>query len=375
MSASLAASLVDLVRGLAIGTREGTNANRFSLESVRWTPASDGALEMRIGRLEAMGLQLASDALRMEIERVTVHDLLVTVHAGNDALRVGAIEARDAEFAGLKLHGPLLLPRQFRQLWEATHPADGTALPPPADTWQLGPLGEIDGTLRGRITDAHLLFDADVTVPIRHGLVDFNDATVEHVGPDSRMGVSPLGFYVDAPNGRSYLYQFASAPLAGVEFERRKSLIGPWISERGKLRLRPFAESMLRQGLSTQAQGLTAQARTLLGRTALSGELRLGDGMLALPGLRVAMDGHEQGLNTVVLRSESVGRGLGAEIAALSAREIAASWGGAQLAGGAVTAKLGVQVVVEGDTLRFVLAAANGRITAPRIGFAAGESA
>lgn len=375
MSASLAASLVDLVRGLAIGAREGTNANRFSLESVRWTPASDGALEMRIGRLEAMGLQLASDALRMEIERVTVHDLLVTVHAGNDALRVGAIEARDAEFAGLKLHGPLVLPRQFRLLWEATHPADGTALPPPADTWQLGPLGEIDGTIRGRITDAHLLFDADVTVPIRHGLVDFNDATVEHVGPDSRMGVSPLGFYVDAPNGRSYLYQFASAPLAGVEFERRKSLIGPWISERGKLRLRPFAESMLRQGLGSQAQGLTAQARTLLGRTALSGELRLGDGLLALPGLQVSMDGHEQGLNTVVLRSESVGRGLGAEIAALSAREIAASWGGAQLAGGAVTAKLGVQVVVEGDTLRFVLAAANGRITAPRIGFAAGESA
>jgi hypothetical protein len=375
MSASLAASLVDLVRGLAIGAREGTNANRFSLESVRWTPASDGALEMRIGRLEAMGLQLASDALRMEIERVTVHDLLVTVHAGNDALRVGAIEARDAEFAGLKLHGPLVLPRQFRQLWEATHPADGTALPPPADAWQLGPLGEIDGTIRGRITDAHLLFDADVTVPIRHGLVDFNDATVEHVGPDSRMGVSPLGFYVDAPNGRSYLYQFASAPLAGVEFERRKSLIGPWISERGKLRLRPFAESMLRQGLGSQAQGLTAQARTLLGRTALSGELRLGDGLLALPGLQVSMDGHEQGLNTVVLRSESVGRGLGAEIAALSAREIAASWGSAQLAGDAVTAKLGVQVVVEGDTLRFVLAAANGRIAAPRIGFAAVEPA
>ena len=375
MSASLAASLVDLVRGLAIGAREGTNANRFSLESVRWTPASDGALEMRIGRLEAMGLQLASDALRMEIERVTVHDLLVTVHAGNDALRVGAIEARDAEFAGLKLHGPLVLPRQFHQLWEATHPADGTALPPPADAWQLGPLGEIDGTIRGRITDAHLLFDADVTVPIRHGLVDFNDTTVEHVGPDSRMGVSPLGFYVDAPNGRSYLYQFASAPLAGVEFERRKSLIGPWISERGKLRLRPFAESMLRQGLGSQAQGLTAQARTLLGRTALSGELRLGDGLLALPGLQVSMDGHEQGLNTVVLRSESVGRGLGAEIAALSARDIAASWGGAQLAGEAVTAKLGVQVVVEGDALRFVLAVENGRIAAPRIGFAAVEPA
>ena len=375
MSASLAASLLDLLLGLELGARGDAGPNRFALEGLRWTAGPDGTRELRIARLEATALRLATGALVLEIERIAVHELVARVHAGNGSLRVGAIEARDAEFSGLKLHGPLALPRQFRQLWEATHPADGTTLPPPADAWQLGPLGEIDGTLRGRITDAHLLFDADVTVPIRHGLVDFNDATVEHVGPDSRMGVSPLGFYVDAPNGRSYLYQFASAPLAGVEFERRKSLIGPWVSERGKLRLRPFAESMLRQGLGTQAQGLTAQARTLLGRTALSGELRLGDGLLALPGLRLSMDGHEQGLNTIVLHSESVGRGLGAEIAALSAHEITANCGGAQLAGEAVTAKLSVQIVVEGDTLRFVLAVANGRVTAPRIGFAAGEPA
>ncbi len=71
--------------------------------------------------------------------------------------------------------------------------------------------------------------------------------------------------YVDAPNGRSYLYQFASAPLAGVEFEHRGALLGPWVSERGKLRLQPFAEAMLRQRGGGQSQGLTGQARLLLG--------------------------------------------------------------------------------------------------------------
>src|SRR5690606_37156900 len=127
----------------------------------------------------------------------------------------------------------------------------------------------------------HLLFDADVTVPIRGGRIDFNYATVEHVGPDSRMGVSKMGVYVDAPNGRSYLYQFAGATVAGVEFEHRGALLGPWVSERGKLRLREFAESMLRQGRGGPGQGLTEQARLLLGRTALSGELRLGEGRVA----------------------------------------------------------------------------------------------
>ena len=72
------------------------------------------------------------------------------------------------------------------------------------------------GALNAEITDAHLLFDAQVRVPIARGVVDFNRATVEHVGPDSRMGVSRMGIYVDAPNGRSYLYQFPSAPVAGA---------------------------------------------------------------------------------------------------------------------------------------------------------------
>jgi hypothetical protein len=219
-----------------------------------------------------------------------------------------------------------------------------------------------------------LLFDADVTVPIRHGQIDFNDATVEHVGPDSRMGVSRLGFYVDAPNGRSYLYQFASAPLAGVEFERRGALLSPWVSERGKLQLQAFAESMLRQGFGGPGQGLTEQARLLLGRTALSGEVQLGDGRFAVPGLQVHMEGRSEGRNAVGLRSEAVGRGLTVEMASLSARNAGAKWKGAQLACDEITARFKLQLFVEGRQMRFVLELDSGTVVGPRLDLRRHES-
>jgi hypothetical protein len=212
-----------------------------------------------------------------------------------------------------------------------------------------------------------LLFDAEVTVPIQRGQIDFNGATVEHVGPDSRMGVSRLGLYVDAPNGRSYLYQFASAPLAGVEFEHRGALLSPWVSERGKLRLRAFAESMLRQSRDGQSQGLTEQARLLLGRTALSGEVQLSDGRFAVPGLQAHVEGRGEGHNAIGLRSKAVGRGLTIEMASLSARNAVATWRAAQLGCDKITARLKLQLFVEGSHMRFALDLENGKVAGPRL--------
>ena len=117
-----------------------------------------------------------------------------------------------------------------------------------------------------------------MTVPIRDGQIDFNETTVEHVGPDSRMGVSRLGLYVDAPNGRSYVYQFSSVPVAGVEFEQRGPLLGAWVTDRGKLRLQAFGEGLLLQGSGGHGVGFTEQARVMFDRTAVSGDVRLSDG-------------------------------------------------------------------------------------------------
>jgi hypothetical protein len=377
MTVPLAASLLDLVLGLELGPSDEQASNRCSLEGATWASRQEGMIDLGIRKLEAAALRLASGALVLEIGRIAVHEVAGEVRVEAGVPRLSALHAAEAEFSGVKLHGPLSMSPQLQEVRDAllspgraaSPSTDITARQAAADAWCLGPLGEANGTIRGEITDAHLLFDADVTVPVRHGQIDFNDATVEHVGPDSRMGVSRLGFYVDAPNGRSYLYQFASAPLAGVEFERRGALLSPWVSERGKLRLRAFAESMLRQGLGghDHGQGLTEQARLLLGRTALSGQVQLGDGRLAVPGLQAQMEGRSEGRNAVELCSEAVGRGLTVEMASLSARNAVAKWKGAQLACDEITARLKLRLFVEGQQMRFVLELENGKVARPRL--------
>ena len=148
------------------------------------------------------------------------------------------LKAERAELSGIRLAGPLhLTTRDIGELRAAN--------------WSLAPLADANGEIRAKITDAQLFFDADVTVPIRQGRIDFDDANVAHVGPDSRMGAAPEGIYVNAASGRSYLYQFPQTPMPGVEYERRASLLGPWVPDRGKLDLQPFSEALLRQGRSS----------------------------------------------------------------------------------------------------------------------------
>lgn len=366
-SVPLAASLVDLLLGLELGASDKAARDRWSLEGVTWQPGQDGVIEVGARQFEASALRLASGALVLEIDRIAVRELVAQMRIDAGVPHLSAIQAGEAELSGVKLHGPLTVPPQIRAAWDAMRSAGAAAPGTPADAWSLGPLGEADGTIRGEITDAHLLFDAEVTVPIRQGQIDFNDATVEHLGPDSRMGVSRLGLYVDAPNGRSYLYQFASAPLSGVEFEHRGALLSPWVSERGKLYLKAFGETMLRHSGGGPGQGVTEQARLLLGRTALSGEVQLGDGLLAVPGLQVRLEGRGEGRNAVGMHSDALGQGLAIEMASLSAANAVADWRGAQLGCDRITARLKLQLVVDGPHMRFILDIGNCKVAGARV--------
>ena len=266
-----------------------------------------------------------------------------------------ALDVTSVEVAGIQLQGPL------------------PALPPakPGDTsaaaWSLGPLATAEGAIRAEIVDAHLVFDANVTVPIRQGRIRFNDATVEHVGPDSRMGVSRLGIYVDAPNGRSYLYQFPSAQVAGVEYERRGSLLGAMVSDRGSLLLQAFAEAVLGRLGGGEGLGITEQARLLFDRTAVKGEVRLGDGKLAVPGLQAELQGRAKGNNTVRLHADAVGRGLVADIDALSVRDVVMQAGGRPLQCDEITGALTLRLLVEGKQVRFALDVARLKLSGLRL--------
>ena len=374
MADALAASILDLLPGLALGPAGQEDGNRLALEGVTLDSGADGTLQAGIRKLEASSLRLASGPLVLEVERATLLQLMgqVRVHGGRPHLR--SLEAASADLSGLKLHGPLAFPREAMATLHAMAAGggappsgEGASVQPGAGTWCLGPLAGADGLIRAEILDAHLLFDADVTVPIRRGQVDFNAATVEHVGPDSRMGVSRLGIYVDAANGRSYLYQFPSAPVGGVDYERRGALLGPWVTERGRLHLQPFAEGLLRQGLPGHGQGLTEQARQLFDRTAVAGDVQLGDGRFAAPGVQADFTGSVDGRNAVRMHSEAVGRRLTAEMASLSLRHAMFKAAEAQVACDELTGALLLQLFVENAKLRFAFELANMAISGLRL--------
>lgn len=330
MANPFAASIIDLLLGLALAPTDQESSNRFALEGLSFGTGQEGALEIGAQRLTAVSLRIASGPLMLEVEHLALHGIVALVRFDGGRPRLWSLQAAGAELSGVKVQAPLVFPqpsgasaRPLHGHGSAPASAAGSAGQPPAGSWCLGPLGHADGTIRAEILDAHLLFDADVTVPVREGQVDFNAATVEHVGPDSRMGVSRLGLYVDAPNGRSYLYQFPSAPVAGVEYERRGAMLGPWVTDRGKLLVQAFGEGLLRQSgraRGTRGAGFTEQARLLFDRTAVSGEVRLGDGSFVVPGVQGEMAGRAEGRNVVRLHSEAVGRGLTVELASLQVR-------------------------------------------------------
>jgi hypothetical protein len=355
MAAALPASIVNAVLGLELGSTDQGAGNRFSLEDVTVASRDDGALAIKIRTLEAASLRLSSGPHVLEVGRLALHDLVGQVRMAAGRPHLSALEAAAGELSGIDFRGP------------APAPAALQASQAPASSWCLGPLAAADGRIRAEILDAHLLFDADVTVPIRQGQVNFNEATVEHVGPDSRMGVSRLGVYVDAPNGRSYLYQFSSTPVAGAGFERRGALLGPWVSDRGHLRLQAFAEGLLRQAGIGLALGFTEQARLLFDRTAVSGDVQLGDGRFAAPGVQADVVGRADGRNAVRLHSQAVGRAVTVEMPSLSVRNAALNWKDLQLGCDELTGPLTFRLFVEGGQLRFALALASMEITGLRL--------
>jgi len=367
-----ASMLVNPLLGLSLGGASGGAPNRCVLEGVSWSPAEEGQTVLRIEKLEAAGLQLALGPFTLELARLVLVQLEARIAIAGGVPVCSRVEAAEAEVAGAQLRGVLDLGSELRGVLQAVQAPAAAPAPGEAPALSLEPLAGTDGTIRGKITDAALLFDADVTVPIRYGTVDLDDASVEHIGPDSRMGVSRMGIYLDAPNGRSYLYQFAAPPVAGVDYERRGALLGPWISDRGKLHLQPFVESLLLQSRGGLAQGLTQQTRLLLGRTALAGEVRLGDGRLVLPGLQLRLEGRDEGSNAIRLHSDSVGSGLGAQIARLLARSLVLERAGMRLECDSAAGAVQLDIFSDSVPMRFSLGLTQGRLAKLRLELAEG---
>src|SRR4051812_3101593 len=100
-------SIVDFLRGLHLASTQQDAGNRLLVEGLALGRKPDGAVELTARKLEAASWRIAFDE----------------------------------SAPGLAVGG----------------------------AWSLGPLAAADGAVRAKIIDAHLMFDADVTVPIRPG--------------------------------------------------------------------------------------------------------------------------------------------------------------------------------------------------------------
>lgn len=152
-----------------------------------------------------------------------------------------------------------------------------------------------------------------------------------------------------------------------MEYERRGALLGPWVTDRGSLRLRPFGEWLLRQTQGGQAQGITEQARLLFDRTAVSGDVQLGDGRFAAPAVQADLVGRADARNVVRLHSQAVGRGLTAEMASLSVRNAVWVSGDARIHCDQMAGALTLRLSVEGAQLRFSFELASLKVSDVRL--------
>jgi hypothetical protein len=288
----------------------------------------DGTQALRMERIEARDLTLQTPIGLVRAARAVLSNVGVR-------LRAATPDARPlARLAGLTA-GELRLESMGIELNALARPAGGAG-----KSWRLDPLGALDGSVHADIADAAWIFDAKVTIPISGGRIDFNRATVEHVGPDSSLGISRTGIHVDAPNGRSYLYLLAATHVPGVSFERRGALLSSWTSDRGAIDLQPFAECVL-SGVPVGAPA--AGTREMLARTRMSAELRLGNGVIGDAGHRLVLTGRELGKNRIELSPAPSGPGFVLRLPELSAGELRFELFGKRLSAAALSAVLSVQ--------------------------------
>lgn len=288
---------------------------------------ADGSVQVAVDRAELRSVKFSLPAGRGVAARVTVQDALLRLgpSASGPSFDLLGLRAADVQLEGIEL--------------ELDHRPGGMA----AGGWRFDALDALDGQLRVFIRDAAWVVDADITVPLAAGRLDFDDVVVDHVGPNSSMGISRNSIYIDAPNsvGRTDLYRFTAPSVPGAQFESRG---GGRVTDRGSIDFKEFLEAML-AAPSEQPFGAVGsrEVEVMLDRTKLSGELRLGDGAIGSTRHHVALSGRDQGRNRIGLTAAVLGQRLVVRVPDLSA-----SGAGFELFGhagrcGAITGNLELQ--------------------------------
>lgn len=265
------------------------------------------------------GLRWTLAGVQGEAARLEVRDAELSF----EGLRAQGLTAGELRLEGLRLQATLGLADLLavaRRHAAATAPV-------------LDALRNTEGRVQAFVTDAAWILDATVTVPIHQGRIDFDDVDVDHLGPDSSMGLSAGGLYVDAPLqqlGRRFLYLFTTALPAGLQVEQRHS--GSAV-DRGAVDLPALVAALLQ---SPQAPGRWTNEdaqRAALSRSRVAGELQLGEGDLQVGdgalGAGLRFTGHAQGANRVALSSPALDQSVTLRVPQLEGEAVqadAAGW-------------------------------------------------
>jgi hypothetical protein len=312
--------------------------------------------ELRTLGVLSWDVEAGAEFPTLRVKRIEVHNAVLQTTLGS--IRAASVElsnvavrlpvSHSAEGAPQRLPGVTIEELRLKDVSLAPVAVPRRAADLAPQRWRLDPLGQLDGTLHADIVDAAWIFDADVTIPISGGRIDFNRASVEHIGPDSSMGVSRMGVYVDAPNGRTYLFLLSATHVPGAHFERRGgSLLPGWSGDRGSIELQPLLECLLSgMPLGTLATG----TRDMASRARVRGEFRLGDGILGNQRHRVVLAGRASGKNHVGLSSAASGRGTVLRIPELWAAESHWESSGAVVSTGKLSATLSVELDAAAST-------------------------
>lgn len=294
-------------------------------------PGADGSLRARADTLTLHKLRL-----RLDFATVVIPQLVIT----RAALRFGAGAAQPSfELLGLRadeihLEGAEIL---------LDHRPGGMA---PGD-WRFDALDRMDGKLRVFIRDAAWVVDADISIPVTAGRLDFDHVVVEHLGPNSSMGIGRNSIYIDAPNQvRTDLFRFRTPTVPGAVFETRGAgFPGTRVTDRGSIDLKAFVEAILESPADQPVGGIAGRdVQVMLDRTKLDGELHLGDGPIGTAQHHAVLAGQAQGRNRIALTAAVLGQRLVVRIPELAAQAVRFALFGQPGRAGAMAAHVELQL-------------------------------
>ena len=163
--------------------REGARFNGLEALGAAIELGPGGRVHMRAHRLLLRDVHLNAGLAEIIVARLTLRHarLMLASPPSTGSLEVQGLHADEVDLEGVEVM-----------------PGVAMAGLPSTGGWRFDALSTLHGVLEAYIRDAAWVVDAHIRLPVAYGRVDFNTVVVEHVGPNSSMGVGRRGVYMEA---------------------------------------------------------------------------------------------------------------------------------------------------------------------------------